>query len=137
MLYDVIFSLHSELIQPLNGRETADFLLNKVCSINTSSISNEAALIKSGLLYYEKYNEGLPKVLLKRLNQILYQINNNRLLESRLIFQSKECFKLYLNQMWQQHIDSFEKGAEISKKNQSIAGIISMILLYNVIYSNI
>ncbi|MDT1997487.1 BREX-3 system phosphatase PglZ [Carnobacterium divergens] len=116
VLYDVIFSLHSELIQPLNGRETADFLLNKVCSINTSSISNEAALIKSGLLYYEKYNEGLPKVLLKRLNQILYQINNNRLLESRLIFQSKECFKLYLNQMWQQHIDSFEKGAEISKK---------------------
>lgn len=112
LMYEAIYAHPNALIQPLNERETADFLLNGVCGIDLANISNDAAIIKSGLMYYENFDEGLPSVLLVRLEQLLSVPGKHISLDSFSIFQSKESFSRILNQKWQQYISEIINPAD-------------------------
>lgn len=108
-MYEAIYTQQMQLLQPLNTRETADFLLNTVCGVHVASITNDTALIKSGLMYYEKFDAGLPARLLERLDQSLSSLPRRLSLESRSIFQSKETFRHVLNEKWQHYLSELMK----------------------------
>ncbi|MER2170826.1 MAG: BREX-3 system phosphatase PglZ [Psychrobacillus psychrodurans] len=112
LMYGAIYAHQNVLIQPLNERETADFLLNDVCGIHVANIANDTALIKSGLMYYENFDEGLPPILLKRLEQLLSSPTKYVSLDCSSIFKSKEEFSRLLNQKWQQYISELIKSAD-------------------------
>ncbi|MFL0583701.1 BREX-3 system phosphatase PglZ [Solibacillus silvestris] len=121
LMYEKIYSQQNVLLQQLNERETADFILNAVCGIHVENIANDTAFIKSGLMYYENFNEGLPPVLLERIERLLSAPTKHVSLDSFSVFQSKEAFSHLLNQKWQQFIGEFIKSADeqISEKQFS------------------
>lgn len=116
LMYETIYREQHALFQPLNERETADFLLQAVCGLHTANITNDPALIKAGFMYYEQFDEGLPTILLERLRQLLSLPLGELSLENLSIYQSKASFSRILNQKWQHYISRL-----INSRNYQIA----------------
>lgn len=94
-MYEAIYQSQKSLFHPLNGMETADFLLKEVCSIPIEMITDELTLWKSAKVYYDQFPEGLPEVLLRRLGEILSRKADKDSLQSLSIFSSKKAFNDY------------------------------------------
>lgn len=103
-MYELIYIAQHSIAQGLNSRETTDFLLNDVCGIHTSRIYTETDLVKSGLLYFEKFDEELPRFLFERLERLLMMPPKQLSPAGITIFQSKEEFHRFFNTKWQQYI---------------------------------
>lgn len=108
-MYEPIYNQQHTIFQPLNEHETIDFILNKVFSVDVKNITNDTALIKSGLMYYDKFNEGLPTRIIERLEQLLASLPKQLACDSRAIFQSKDAFRHILNEKWQHYISELVK----------------------------
>lgn len=107
LIYESVYMQQVDILQPLNTLETSDFLLNIVYGVHVENISNDIALIKSGLMYYDNFDQGLPKILLKRLKQLLSSPSKYVSLDCSSIFHSKEEFSRFLNLKWQHYISTF------------------------------
>ncbi|MDN4608202.1 BREX-3 system phosphatase PglZ [Sporosarcina highlanderae] len=106
-MYELIYIAQHSIAQGLNSLETTDFLLNDVCGIHASRIYTETDLVKSGLFYYERFDEGLPRFLFERLERLLTLPTKQLSPASITIFQSKKEFHHFLNTKWQQYIHHF------------------------------
>lgn len=122
-MYEPIYIAQHSNGQRLNSRETTDFLLNDVCGIHASRIQNLTDLIKSGLLYYDKFNEGLPVFLCDRLKKLLTMPPKQLSADSVTLFQSKEEFIHFFNEKWRQYIHHFIQQAkkQVAESHESYA----------------
>ncbi|MBT2582596.1 BREX-3 system phosphatase PglZ [Planococcus sp. ISL-109] len=112
-LYEHIYIYQHSKSQRLNSRETTDFLLNDVCGIHASRIYNLTDLVKVGLHYYDKFDEGLPGFLWERLKNLLTMPPKQLSANSVTLFQSKEKFIRFFNEKWQQYIHHFVQQAKM------------------------
>lgn len=115
-MYEPIYMAQQSTMQQLNSRETTDFLLHDVCGIHVERIYTELDLVKTCLLYYERFNEKLPHFLFERLQTILTTAPKQLSPASVVIFQSKEELHCFFNEKWKQYIHHF-----ISREKKQVA----------------
>ncbi|ANU22007.1 BREX-3 system phosphatase PglZ [Planococcus donghaensis] len=122
-VYELIYLAQNSIGYRLNGRETTDFLLNDVCDIHASRIYNLRDLVKAGLLYYDKFDEGLPAFLWEHLKNLLIMPPNQLSADSIKIFQSKEKFIRFFNEKWRQYVHYYIKQAkkQVAESHESYA----------------
>lgn len=122
-MYEPIYRAQHSIGQKSNSRETTDFLLNEVCGIHVSRIYNLTDLIKAGLLYYDKFDEGLPVFLCERLKNLLTMPPKQISADSVMLFQSKDKLIRFFNDKWQQYIHHFVQRAkkQVAESHESYA----------------
>lgn len=102
-LYPMIFEVHSHCSSLLSSDDTADFILKEVFSIDIRHLTDDIAVVKAALQYFERFSEPLPRTLVNFLKGKLTSVPS----DTFECFISKESLSRLLNKHWKFYVKSF------------------------------